>query len=61
MRWNTPSRALACVMGNMDLMRPLGVAGIRYVVVTASQHARIFTLHKHDDFLARQGDRGRGR
>jgi D-aspartate ligase len=31
-------RPLACVMGNLDLVRPLGLAGIRCVTVAPSRH-----------------------
>ncbi len=35
-----PSRkALACVMGSMELVRPLGLAGIRSAVVTRASGA----------------------
>ena len=31
-------RPLACVMGNLDLVRPLGLAGIRCVTVAPRGH-----------------------
>ena len=31
-------RPLACVMGDLDLVRPLGLAGIRCVTVAPSRH-----------------------
>jgi D-aspartate ligase len=44
MRGASSSKALACVMGSMELVRPLGLAGIRCAVVTragsASRYSR---------------------
>ncbi len=36
MRFTAKNHPLACVMGDMDLVRPLGLAGIRCAVVTSS-------------------------